>query len=535
MGAVEGKVDRKVELASSGTRTGWAILSALLLAHIFLAVLHFDPKPFVGGDNAGYMILAEALESGRGYRDIHLPGEPRHAQYPPVYPALLAVIGAFGGGLTTFKVVSALLTTSSLVFLFALAHRRLGWEAGLAVLAPFAVNPVLVYYSHWVLSEAPFVLLTLLALWAAERMTNSWRWLAVASIAAVLAYLTRAAGLPLLGAVIISIAWRRRWRQLALAGAPIVVAVAGWWLWGRIVARESARVYSNNFLLVNPYAPEFGYVGPAQLFARVVNNIRLYAVQVMPESLAGLAPQGGVSLLALIIALVVLALAVVAWMSRIRKLQVLELFTVLYAALIFLWPQVWTDRRFLLPLLPVLLFYAAIGSDWCFGFMRRRRPQWVLPGLAGILIALTIPHHIRAIGFNQSCLRVYRQGDELACYPPPWRAFVQAAHWVRDNTSEEAIVVSRKPRLFYYWSGRRGDVYPFTQDEDEMFAFFDAIHADYVVVAGLSGTTARYLIPVIRTVPEQFDLLFTIGQGPAAAYVLAYRASPQPEAGDHGG
>ncbi|UCF19546.1 MAG: glycosyltransferase family 39 protein [Gemmatimonadota bacterium] len=526
MGAAEGKTEGQVKLGSSGGRAGWAILSALLLAHIFLATLQFDPKPFVGGDNAGYMILAEALESGRGYRDVYLPGEPLHAQYPPVYPALLAVTGALGGGLTLFKVLSAVFTTSSLVFLFGLARRRLGWEVGLAVLAPFAVNPVLVYYSHWVLSEAPFVLLTLVALWAAERMTNSSRWLAVAVSGAVLAYLTRAAGLPLLAALVLSIAWRRRWRQLALAGAPIVIAVAGWWLWGRLAARESARVYSNNFLLVDPYSPSLGYVGPAELFARVVNNIRLYCVQVMPESLAGVAPGGGISLVALLVALLVLALAVVGWLSQIRKMRALELYTILYAALIFLWPQVWTDRRFLLPLLPVLFLHSAGGLSWCFEFLRRRRPEWALPVLSGVLIALTIPHHIQTIGFNQSCLRVYRQGDELACYPPPWRAFVQAAHWVRDNTPEDAIVVSRKPRLFYYWSGRRGDVYPFTQEEDEMFAFLDSIHTDYVVVAGLSGTTARYLIPVIRSMPERFDLIFTVGQGPAAAYVLAYRSSP---------
>ncbi|UCG88335.1 MAG: glycosyltransferase family 39 protein, partial [Gemmatimonadota bacterium] len=179
----------------------WAVLAGLVAAHVILAILQFDPKPFVGGDNAGYMILAESIETGQGYRNIHLPGAPRHAHYPPFYPALLVVAKLFGGGLIAFKVMSLIFTSISLVFFFVLARARLGWEAGLAVAAPFALNPVLVYYSHWVLSEAPFVLLTLAALWASERMTESWRWFALALACGILAYLTRAAGLPALAAL----------------------------------------------------------------------------------------------------------------------------------------------------------------------------------------------------------------------------------------------------------------------------------------------------------------------------------------------
>ncbi len=501
----------------------WATLSALVVVHVALAVLLFDPKPFIGGDNAVYMTLAESIESGQGYRDIDLPGTPRHGQYPPVYPLILASARLLGGGLPTFKVISLLLTSASLVFIFLLAKGRLGREGGLAVTAAVALNPVLLYYSHWVLSEAPFVLLTLLALWGSEHALESRRWLAAAAIAALLAYLTRAAGLPMLAALLVALGWRRHWWELAGVGAAAALVVGGWWIWGNMAAAESASVYANNFLLVDPYRPELGYIGPGDLLARVVNNVRLYSIEVLPQSLAGVAAGGGVSLPALLAGLLIIALALISWLREVRRMRVLELFTALYAALILVWPQVWTDRRFLLPLLPVLLLHAAAGVIWCLDFMRVKRATWVLPVYGALLVLLAVPDNVRTVGFNQRCQKFYRQGDRLACYPPPWRAFVATADWVRENTPEDAVVISRKPRLFYYFARRAGNVYPFTSDEGEMLAYFDKIGTDYVVVAGLSGTTYRYLVPVINNSPENFEIVYRVGQPPSAAYVLAYR------------
>lgn len=509
---------------------GWAVLGGLVAAHIVLGALLFDPKPFIGGDNAAYMILAESIESGQGYRNIHLPGSPRHAQYPPVYPLILTTARVFGGGLITFKLISLLLTSASLIFICLLARVRLGWSGGLAVTAAFAFNPVLLYYSHWVLSEAPFVLLTLVALWASERMLESRRWLALTVVGALLAYLTRAAGLPMVVALLLALGWRRRWGNLGFVGGAAALVLGGWWMWGRVAATESAEVYSNNFLLVNPYQPELGYATPADLIARLVNNVRLYTIEVLPESLSGAAPAGAVSLPSLLAALLIVALVLIAFLKGIRRVQVVELFTALYLALIFIWPAVWTDRRFLLPLVPVLFLLSATGLVWCFEFLRVKRPAWVLPVVGALLVLLTVPDHVRSIGFNQSCQKFYRQGDGLACYPPPWRAFVQTAEWVRANTPEDAIVVSRKPRLFYYFGRRRGDVYPFTSDENAIFSFLDDIGADYVSVAPLSATTYRYLVPVINNHPDRFEIVHQVGEGSSAAYVLAYRRGSAPAA-----
>src|SRR5882757_4760486 len=49
-------------------------------------------------DGAGYAVLAEALASGRGYREISHPAAPRHAHFPPGYPVALAALWRTTGG-----------------------------------------------------------------------------------------------------------------------------------------------------------------------------------------------------------------------------------------------------------------------------------------------------------------------------------------------------------------------------------------------------------------------------------------------------
>src|SRR5438874_127180 len=49
-------------------------------------------------DGAGYAVLAGALASGRGYREVDHPEAPRHGHFPPGYPVALAVLWRSTGG-----------------------------------------------------------------------------------------------------------------------------------------------------------------------------------------------------------------------------------------------------------------------------------------------------------------------------------------------------------------------------------------------------------------------------------------------------
>ena len=62
-------------------------------------------------DGAGYAVLARALLEGEGYRAIDHPDRPRHAHFPPGYPALLAATWRMTGVSTTAAHVASVICT----------------------------------------------------------------------------------------------------------------------------------------------------------------------------------------------------------------------------------------------------------------------------------------------------------------------------------------------------------------------------------------------------------------------------------------
>jgi hypothetical protein len=66
-------------------------------------------------------------------------------------------------------------------------------------------------------------------------------------------------------------------------------------------------------------------------------------------------------------------------------------------------------------------------------------------------------------------------------------------------------------------------VYPFTTEDEEMLAFLDELQADYVMVVPVSRTTYQYMLPVILSVPERFEVVYEIDDGRTIpSYVLKY-------------
>ena len=75
-------------------KLGSGLGSGLVLAIVAVASvgLNTDLQAPPRFDGAGYAVLGEALATGRGYREISDPATPRHAHFPPGYPAALAVL-----------------------------------------------------------------------------------------------------------------------------------------------------------------------------------------------------------------------------------------------------------------------------------------------------------------------------------------------------------------------------------------------------------------------------------------------------------
>ena len=493
------------------------ILAVVALVHLAIALPALNPAPHNGGDNAGYLSLAHSLATGAGYVEAWDPALAPHTKYPPLYPALLA--GAMGLGAEawiTFKLLSLLLVTVSVMVCFAWVRDRHGVVMAMGVSAVLAFSPAFLWSTNWILSDPLFLALTLACLWSfhrSEHMAVPSRWILAGCVFAILSTFTRTAGLPLVLAVGAALGLARHWRALAGFAVAFVAPNVFWWLRSR--AGGEAQ-YVSEFWMIDPYQPDLGQAGIGDLGARVLENLQGYVLVHIP---AGLSPWSGGALTAL--GLVLMAAALAGWVARIGvRWTVVELFTPLYFGLILLWPAVWSGDRFALPLYPLVLFYA---GEAILGGARRVDPR--LPVAAGVIaLAVLLVPSVQSWGQSVSgaitCRGVVRQVGPFGCYAEGFRQFVTASRWIGENAPDGSAVFSRKPRILYTLSGVRSRTYPLSSDPERFFREAREVGVSYVVLDRVDGLGEAYVGAVVRDRPWAFCGLVGVGEGEVRTQIL---------------
>ncbi len=316
--------------------------SAFVLAACALLVLAFAPAQYFGRqqDDVLYLIGARALALGR-YCLLTDPGCPPLTMINPAWPTLLAPLAWLTEKTGPFQAVSALVLALVPTALWAWLRRWTDETTALLAAALFASSPLVLSQSGVVMSEAPFTLALLAMLVAAE----SGRALSAGFAAAVL-LLTRTAG----GAAMPALAAAFLRRDLSSALLPPALAFGSWavWSWSRIGSVDKFSMFSLT------YGPN-----PLAKLARVaMQNLFFYASEwggcFTPPSLSGspLAAVLGFALAAAVLRGLVLALR--------RRIDDPAAWALAGTALMLgVWG--WQYERYLIPLLPLLLWALAEG------------------------------------------------------------------------------------------------------------------------------------------------------------------------------
>lgn len=489
--------------------------------HLVVMALMFDPAPHSGGDNTAYLALARSLLDHGQYLELWHPGRPPHTQYPPGFPTILAIAWTLGlRSWAALKVMMVGFSTAAIGLSYLWLRHRVEPGVALGLAALLAVAPGLVTQGQWVLSDVPFWAVTVGALLALERGRTGW-----GIGLALLALTIRAAGLPLLLAIVGWLALERRWKP-ALGVLAAVAAMAALWV---LRAPDVEAGYVSHLWLENPYAPEAGKVALIGLLERALANGEQYTFRLLVRSISG-----STGLISAVAGSVVVAFAAVGLARRSRMALpsaeplrrgtrgLVELFTVLYAGMILAWPEQWASGRFLLPILPVLLAYAAEGAT----VLRGPYHQVVRVGGALALLGLAVKPAIAARAMAVDCRAEVRALGSVGCRPAAHQAFLELAQWSRDRLPEDAVVISRKPRQWYWFSGYPGRVHPYSPEAERLLDAAREARARYVVLDQLGGTSRAYLMPAITEARHRFCLVQQIRQDRQSASLLGILETP---------
>jgi hypothetical protein len=522
----------------SRTRSERLVLAVCVALSLLAGLCFLNPYLDSDGDNAGYLTLARALATGRGFTSINFPGTIPHTQYHPLYPLVLApIVAAFPGNWLAPKLPSLVFTMIFVVAVWNLFKRRTGgslWTLGLLT-AAVALNRYVAEYAAATMTEALFLALSYGALALAEAPAGARARRDGFLIGALLAgaYMTKPVGIALVAAVCVALFMKSPRTRAVTATLVAALVIFAWSVRNdRVVTPANAFehalygnvTYSTHVLARDSYNPELGLMTPGEFLVKwgtlIVKNLDPLANNIHPAFTVGLVAIGKAEERALWFAIPFVLVALLGWARSVREQRgPAELYILFYLGLASLYPAV--RARYLFPVLPLALYYFARGADAAVGWIRRvPAPAQGPAGPAGIVVlasavilsALLVARQARFTlqdNFGpRGADNLYDRVDLGAS------AYHRAVAWIDAHAPKDAVIMDSKPWNSYLLSGHPTSTFAFSRDTSKTVALIHRHGVDYVIEDGWwHWETRKFLKPVLAAYPRAFRLVH-VERGP---------------------
>jgi hypothetical protein len=502
----------------------WVLLPSWLFFMVFYVAMSSDELcGLLGGDNAHYIMLAKSLAIGRGYRDLYLPGEPIHTQYPFVLPLLMSPFAVLKH--QTFWSHVLINFIASFIPLLAAAWARLTGRSRFESLLLFfivATIPNLFTYIPNILTELPFMLFLYLELflfaYAKLKGLDGFR-LFIMVVLALLSFYTRTAAIVLGAAVCTALLLDRQFRKIRFyklpawfwAGALFAIGVLPWFIFTKKYAGDIGYSYWNQMISVNPYQPSLGHIGLADMVARIKYNTAFHFIQ-WGDFLGAENFSPGAGRVSAFISLLIATIGFGYCCYRKRWLEVS--FYLFFLAIILTWS--FREERFLYPLLPMTAYFFIIGLNLIGRFYSKKFGDflYVIP-VAMLLVQLAIVGMFVRMYFKTDLepvepVFISNYGKfsgplfDFSKYSPFWGGGEQLRQVITDRQilmqvakeklPEDAVILSGKPRLTWYYSGRKSVRVLSEGTDQEQWANIRKNNVDYLLIEPMYNQSFQFAL-----------------------------------------
>jgi hypothetical protein len=467
----------------------------VVISLVYFGTLY--PDQGWGGDFAQYIHQAINITQGADMADTgyiysrYTPSLGPRA-YPPGFPLLLAPTYAlFGFDMRAFQVQMILMQLMALVVIYLLYRQEVAPPTALILALMLGLSPYLISYKRAIMSDVPFMLVSLtFVLWVERvykrRHFDHWAIL-VAALLASAGCLIRTVGFATLGALLISdlVRWRRATRFT---------------LW--TIGCTVALVGGSRLLLGGGEGSYFDQLTNYSLLI-IWQNVEHYLIHSIRGFWAGPSLTLG-EFSAPILWLTAIPLIIYGFVQRAwRSSLFMELFFLFHLGIILAWPST-QELRFLYPVLPLFLLYAGIGFEGVVAQIGQRTNLRVARALATVFaVGIVVIYAVRTSEV------IAAEGPVAdGPYIPAATALFQ---FVGEETAPEAVFVFRKPRVLSLYTQRSASAFPYNQPMPVVIAYLQEIVVDYVIVKKEDDREQPHdaaLMALAGTCPDSFKRVF---------------------------
>lgn len=512
-----------------------AAASVILIVAVFFFVYPytFDLKVDLNGDNLNYYYLAKNVSERGKFSYFYDSLQAAHSHFPPGYPWIMSIFMKISDSVYLMKVLNGGFLLGSCLLIFNLL-RNLGASIAISLTTVLAIilNANFLRYGTIMMSEIPFIFFSMLCLYFFSKVDFSLPIyknfnLIAGTLAMIYACHIRTQGIAILPGILLFLLFCRKYWHLAAVLGIFVVGMFPWQLRNKINNVKSD--YVESLLQVNPYRPELGKANLSQFVERIIDNLHRYIDKEVPSAIFSNLQidykyEEGfyVSNWSYFwVGLILITLMLFGIFSIKKNKELILGYIIGTSGIILIWPSIWFGFRFILPIIPVLIFGVVNGVKFI---------------LDKLLSSIKAPVSFNAILLVPVFLLLNIKGIEQynlmakGNYDVRYQRYFETAKWAKENLPEDSYIACRKIELFYHFSGLRPTQFLKSNDKIAVLESLKTSGITHVVLEQLGyADTQRYLYPVITTYPQYFNVVYETSE--PKTYLLEFNKDlPLPEA-----
>lgn len=491
------------------------VIYPLVLFFVFTQVYSFiyDEKVALLGDNTAYYILGKALADGEGYTNVFSVHKTPANHFPPGYPAIIAsCMSVFSQDVDTIKTLNGFFFFGAIMLCYALFIRfSKNHHLAFVTCLIISLNYHMLMFSTVMMSEIPFMFISCLSLLIFSYIDldkpfykQVLFFVFIAII--VLAIYVRTAGVALLAGYLLYMLYNKKW---IYAFVTVALFISFQMPWQARSKKLGGSNYVRDLFMKNPYRPELGAMDISDWFKRIGTNTERYITKEIPNAsfpFIKIDYKESPGFMGWFKGLLLLGLAVLGVLKAKEKKLLLAGYLLGTSGILALWPDVWFGARFILPIIPFVIWAVFNGLFFIVTWLVEKLK---LNGLTKIvqyapfLLLILIP------AFTPQVKALHLSAENG--HPDKFQNYLDIAIWAKNNTPKDAVFSCRKPSLFYVFSDRKVTGFKNSTVQEDLINDFVENGVDYVVLDQMGySSTGRYLYPAIQKYPEKFPLVYQL-------------------------
>ncbi len=515
----------------------WICFGLLFL----MALLFFDPKVSIGGDDSEYL--------NRAYQFIH------NGKFPtfqgPLYPIVMGLtISVTGLNLVLIKFTSIIFMLVHFWLFFQTFRKHLTPVLMVGILFILSINASMLYFASSTFTESFFLMIQSLFLFSFEKcfisgwkekytLKEDYKRFLLLGFTLFLMAITKNIGLTAIIGTSLFFVVRLKWMALIYTIIVFIlcqVLFIGIKTYVFEVKDRQVSSQGNTLMMKHPYDESIGKEDFGGYVDRVVINSKEYLSRHF-TLIYGLNSEikPGVSGFITLFIYVILFTGFILLFRQSEFWTFNGIYLIASCGITFIVLQTyWSQERLILVYTPLILVYLLYSIYYIID-NHSPKLKWLFTGIFILFIAANLIRTAKKLPQTIDSLGHYLKGETTYGFTPDWINYFGMSKWITSNLPEGTLVGCRKPGMAFLYSGGK-EFYGIwrvpSDNPEELYNQLKDAGVTHVMMASLRldpnrntgrtiNTVRRFLSIIHEAYPDKIEFVHKIGeQEPVFLYKL---------------